>query len=139
MWVLFRKTTSQPFADQPPLTPLWSLNREEVRKTMVGFCVRFWVGYSQDGVIPEDTDGFRALLSGDKAELHGDGFVQIVLQQSVVIVYGDADHWRVDDRTLRHAGDDESTQKLNICISCTERFLFQHRCSAYRRLLLSES
>lgn len=63
-------------------------------------------------MIPEDTDGFRALLSGDKAELHSDGFVQIVLQQSVVIVYGDADHRRVDDRTLRHAGDGESTQKL---------------------------
>lgn len=87
---------------------------------MVGFCVRVWVVYSQDGVIPEDADGFRALLSGDKAELHGDGFVQVVLQQSVVIVYGDADHRRVDDRTLRHAGDDESTQKLNICLSPTD-------------------
>lgn len=106
---------------------------------MVGLCVRFWVVDSQDGVIPEDTDGFRALLSGDKAELHGDGLVQIVLQQSVVIVYGDADHRRVDDRTLRHAGNDEGTHKLNICISGTERFLFQRRRSAYRRLLLSES
>lgn len=69
-------------------------------------------GYSQDGVIPEDTDGFRALLSGDKAELHGDGFVQVVLQQFVVVVHGDADHRRVDDRTLWHTDDSESAQKL---------------------------
>lgn len=41
---------------------------------------------SQYGVVPEDTDGFRALLSGDQAELHSDGFVQSVLQQLIVVV-----------------------------------------------------
>lgn len=56
--------------------------------------------HSQYGVVPEDTDGFRALLSGGQAELHRDGFVQSVLQQLVVVVDRDADHRRVDDRTL---------------------------------------
>lgn len=55
---------------------------------------------SQYGVVPEDTDGFRALLSGDQAELHGDGFVQRVLQQLVIVVHCDTHHWCVDDRTL---------------------------------------
>lgn len=35
-------------------------------------------GYSQDGVVPEDADGLGALLSGDEAELHADGLVQVV-------------------------------------------------------------
>jgi len=51
-------------------------------------------------VVPEDTDGFGALLSGDQPELHIDGFVQCVLQQLIVVVHGDTDHWCVDDRTL---------------------------------------
>lgn len=66
---------------------------------------------SQDGVVPEDTDGFRALLGGDQAELHSDGFVQIVLQQLVVVVDRDTDHRRVDDWTLRHTDDDSNTGK----------------------------
>lgn len=93
--------------------------------------------YSQDGVIPEDTDGFRALLGGDKAELHCDGFVQIVLQQFVVVVDRDADHRRVDDRTLWHTDDNESAQKFIIYSNSPKSFLlflFPHR-----RLLLSES
>lgn len=53
-------------------------------------------------MVPEDADGLRALLGGHQAELHGDGFVQVVLQQRVVVVDGDADHRGVDDRTLRH-------------------------------------
>lgn len=56
-------------------------------------------------MVPEDTDGLRALLGGDQAELHGDGFVQRVLQQLVVVVDSDTDHWRVDDRTLWHPED----------------------------------
>lgn len=59
---------------------------------------------SQYGVVPEHTDGLRALLGGDQAKLHGDGFVQRVLQQLVVVVNRDADHRRVDDRTLRYTG-----------------------------------
>lgn len=54
-------------------------------------------------MVPEDADGLRALLSGHQAELHGDGFVQVVLQQRVVVVHRDADHRGVDDRTLRHS------------------------------------
>lgn len=42
--------------------------------------------YSQNGVVPEDADGLRALLGGHQAELHGDGFVQVVLQQRIVVV-----------------------------------------------------
>lgn len=56
--------------------------------------------HSQYGVVPKDTDGFGALLGGDQPELHGDGFVQRVLQQRVVVVHSDADHRGVDDRTL---------------------------------------
>lgn len=37
-------------------------------------------------MIPEDTDGLRALLSGDQPELYSDGFVQMVLQQCIVVV-----------------------------------------------------
>lgn len=59
--------------------------------------------HSQDGVVPEHADGLRALLGGDQAKLHRDGLVQRVLQQLVVVVHRDADHRRVDDRTLRHA------------------------------------
>lgn len=61
--------------------------------------------YSQYGMVPEDTDGFGALLSGDQAKLHSDGFVQRVLQQLIVVVHCDTDHRRVDDWTLRHAKD----------------------------------
>ena len=92
--------------------------------------------YSQDGVIPEDTDGLRALLSGDQAELHGDGLVQMVLQQPVVVVERDAHHRRVDDRTLWHT-DDYRILKFKICSPSLKSFLlffFPHR-----RLLLSES
>lgn len=63
------------------------------------------VTHSQYGVVPEDTDGFGALLGGGQAELHGDGFVQSVLQQLVIVVDRDADHRRVDDRTLWHPDD----------------------------------
>lgn len=94
-------------------------------------------GCSQDGVIPEDTDGFRALLSGHKAELHGDGFVQVVLQPFVVVVHGDADHRRVDDRALWHTDDSESTQKLKISSNSPRSFLLF--LLPHRRLLLSES
>lgn len=69
---------------------------------------------SQDAVIPEDTDGFRALLGGDEPELHGDRFVQRVLQQLVVVVHGDADHWSVDDRTLRHPEDNNDHHKTRF-------------------------
>lgn len=62
---------------------------------------------SQYGVVPEDTDRFRALLGGDQAELHSDGFVQGVLQQLVVVVDWDTDHRCVDDRTLWHPDDKE--------------------------------
>lgn len=51
-------------------------------------------------MVPEDADGLGALLGGDQAELHGDGFVQSVLQQLVVVVHRDADHRCVDDGTL---------------------------------------
>lgn len=93
--------------------------------------------YSQDGVIPEDADGFRALLGGDKAELHGDGFVQMVLQPSVVVVERDADHRRVDDRTLWHPDDDQSAQTFKIYSNSPKSFLLP--LFPYRRLLLSES
>lgn len=56
--------------------------------------------HSQYGVVPKDTDGFGAFLGGDQPELHGDGFVQRVLQQRVVVVHSDADHRGVDDGTL---------------------------------------
>lgn len=56
--------------------------------------------HSQYGVVPKDTDGFGALLGGDQPELHGNGFVQRVLQQRVVVVHSDADHRGVDDGTL---------------------------------------
>lgn len=56
--------------------------------------------HSQYGVVPEDADGFGALLGGDQAKLHGDGFVQRVLQQLVVVVHCDAHHWRVNDGAL---------------------------------------
>lgn len=65
-------------------------------------CHSVGLSYSQNSVVPEDTDRLRALLGGHKAELHGDRFVQVVLQQGVVVVDRDADHRSVDDRTLRH-------------------------------------
>ena len=65
-------------------------------------CARVLSMHSQYGVIPEHADGFGALLGGHQAELHGDGLVQRVLQQLVVVVHRDADHRRVDDRTLGH-------------------------------------
>lgn len=68
-------------------------------------------GHSQHRVVPQDTDGFRALLSGDQAELHGDGLVQVVLQQFVVVVDGDADHRRVDDRALWHTKNNKPSSK----------------------------
>ncbi len=58
-------------------------------------------------MVPEDTDGFGALLGGDQAELHSDGFVQRVLQQLVVVVDCDTDHRCVDDRTLWHPDENE--------------------------------
>lgn len=65
--------------------------------------------YSQYRVVPEDTDGFGALLSGDQAELHSDRFVQRVLQELVVVVDRDTDDRGVDDRTLWHP--DENVKK----------------------------
>lgn len=62
-------------------------------------------------MVPENTDGFGALLSGDQAELHGDGFVQRALQQLVVVVNCDADHWGIDDGTLWHS--DKDYEKVN--------------------------
>lgn len=67
--------------------------------------------YSQNAVVPEDTDGFGALLSGDQAELHSDGFLQCVLQQLVVVVHCDAHHWCVDNRAL---WDTEKQTKKNV-------------------------
>lgn len=106
MWVLFLKTTSQPFADQPPLPALTgnakSRGQCQNNPTSPASPSAPSVVHSQYGVVPEDTDRFGALLSGDQAELHGDGFVQRVLQQLVVVVHRDTHHWCVDDRTLRH-------------------------------------
>lgn len=77
---------------------------------------------SQYGVVPKHTDGLGALLGGDQAELHGDGFVQRVLQQLVVVMDGDADHRRVDDRTLRDAEEDRTTPNFsfNVCLLSTD-------------------
>lgn len=66
--------------------------------------------YSHYGVVPEHTDGFRALLSGHQAELHRDGFIQRVLQQLLVIMNRYTDHWSVDDWTL---GNPEHTHTLD--------------------------
>lgn len=55
---------------------------------------------SQYGVVPKHTDGFGALLSGDQAELHRDGFVQCVLQRLLVVMHCDTHHGGVDDWTL---------------------------------------
>lgn len=71
----------------------------KVRKGLWAFCEG---GVSQDGVVPEDADGLGAVLGVDQAELDGDGLLQGVLEQLVVIMDRDTDHRRVDDRTLRH-------------------------------------
>ena len=112
MWVLFLKTTSQPFADQPPFPALRKYNDYSDDIT-TSFCVCVSVCvcvYSQYSVVPEHTDGFGALLGGDQAKLHGDGFVQRVLQQLIVVVHGDTDHRCVDDRTLWYS--DKNTSPL---------------------------
>lgn len=78
-------------SDQTIVVHIWSvlrLNRDPVQV------------HSQDGVVPEDTDGLGTLLGGHQAELHCDGFVQVVLKQRVVVVDRDADHRGVDDWTL---------------------------------------
>lgn len=64
-------------------------------------------------MVPEDTDGFGALLGGDHAELHSDRFVQHVLQQLLVVMDRDADHRGVDDRTLRHSGGHHTKPLIN--------------------------
>lgn len=64
-------------------------------------------------MVPEDTDGFGALLGGDHAELHSDRFVQHVLQQLLVVMDRDADHRGVDDRTLGHPSGRHTKPSLN--------------------------
>lgn len=114
MWELFRKTTSQPLADQPPV-PALTRHKQSGVSGAVSAPLRV-VTHSQDAVVPEDTDGFGALLCGDQAELHGDGFVQRVLQQLVVVVHGDADHRGVDHRTLRDPKDTSGNLQLHCLL-----------------------
>lgn len=105
MWVPFLKTTSQPFADQPPFPALpKTTHRGQCEDGTTHFSAHAvqCVMRSQYGVVPEDTDGLGALLGGDQPELHGDGFVQRVLQQLVVVMDQDTDHRRVDHRALWH-------------------------------------
>lgn len=85
-----------------------------IGQIILTWCVSasLWCLHSQYGVVPEDADGFGALLGGHQAELHSDGFVQRVLQQLVVVVHRDAHHRRVDDRTLGHPdGNDKKTYR----------------------------
>lgn len=111
MWVLFLKTTSQPFADQPPFPALTRNTKTrgeyENTTTQPPSLTPSVLLDSQYVVVPEHTDGLRALLGGDQAELHSDGFVQRVLQQLVVVVDGDTDHRGVDDRTFWYPEDNE--------------------------------
>lgn len=60
----------------------------------------------QYGVVPKDTDGFRALLGGHQAKLHSDGFIQRMLQELIVVMHRYTDHWCVDNRTLWDSEDE---------------------------------
>lgn len=60
---------------------------------------------SQDGVVPEDTDGLGPLLRLQQAELHCDRLVQGTRQELLVIMDADADHRCVDDWALGNPDD----------------------------------
>ena len=59
---------------------------------------------SQDGVVPEDTDGFGALLSLQQPELHCDWLVQSTGQELLVVMDADAHHRCVDDGAFGNSG-----------------------------------
>lgn len=66
-------------------------------------------------VVPEDTDGFRALLSGEQPELQCDGFFQCVLYELLIIKHHHTDHRSVNDWPLRNPT--HTHTQTSMCIS----------------------
>lgn len=52
---------------------------------------------SQDGMVPEDTDGLGSFLCLQQPELHSDWLVQSTWQELLIVVDTDAHHRCVDD------------------------------------------
>lgn len=59
---------------------------------------------SQDRVVPEDTDGFGALLRLQQPELHRDWLVQSTGQELLIVMDTDAHHRCVDDGAFGNSG-----------------------------------
>lgn len=68
---------------------------------------------SQDGMVPEDTDGLGALLRLQQPELHRDWLVQGTGQKFLIVMDADTHHRRVDDRAFGDSDEEQAgTQSL---------------------------